>query len=87
MVDSVWRCDVHRRGLTFPEWKSGGCWWCHPNLIPRLQPVEGKNDRRFKLYEQLRNMTHEERQALIPSPLPGPGVVTPSMAMLAKRFG
>lgn len=65
-----WQCQVHERWLAYPEWKAGGCFWCHPELIPNAQvrTVNGKPSAigaaRKKLYDQLRALTPSERRAL-----------------------
>ena len=82
-IPAAWWCEAHQRHLAYPEWKSGGCWWCDPSRVPRLEPT-GKNDARIKLYEHLRNMPEDERRKLMPHRAPGPGYLTYSQKWLAE---
>jgi hypothetical protein len=85
-VTPVW-CAVHQRDLTWHEQQQGGCFWCDASLIPMAQnrerPGAGWEQRR-KIWQSIIDLTPEQRQALIPNPAPGPGVVTPSQAWLER---
>jgi hypothetical protein len=86
-VDDKFWCKVHHRHLTWHEYKAGACFWCEPDKIPWDDTAErnGKGwEERRKIWRGLRDMPEAERQALIPPPAPGPGVTTPSQAMLAR---
>jgi hypothetical protein len=70
-LDSQFWCDVHQRGLTYHEWKNGGCFWCDPSRIPNMQVPIGKDgkpvpswDARMKVWSAIRDMTAEQRQEL-----------------------
>lgn len=87
-MSDPWRCPVHRRDLSWWENRAGGCFWCDPALIPWDETAgrDGKGwDERRKVWREIRDLTPEARAALIPAPLPGPGVETPSQKMLRER--
>lgn len=87
-VTDAWECPVHRRALSYYEWQARACFWCEPGKIPWDETAQrdGKGwEERRKIWRAIRDMSEAERQALIPAPAPGPGVVTPSMRMLAER--
>lgn len=57
-ADPDWNCQVHNRSLTYPEWKAGVCFWCHPERMPKIEP--GKDGKltasqtvRQKAYENI----------------------------------
>jgi hypothetical protein len=88
VIPADWLCPVHQRHLTYFEWQARACFWCHPEAIPwdAAAKRDGKGwEVRKKRWEQIRALSAEEVEALIPAPAPGPGVVTPSMRMLAER--
>lgn len=87
MTDERFFCQVHHRHLTWYEYRAGACFWCHPDKIPWDETAkhEGKGwEERRKIWRGVRDMPTDEREKLIPNPTPGPGVVTPSQAMLER---
>jgi len=86
MTDKFW-CPVHQRHLTWYEFRAETCFWCEPDAIPWDEAAKHDTpgwEARKKVWGSIRDLTPEQRQALVPSPAPGPGVVTPSMAMLER---
>jgi hypothetical protein len=70
-VPADWWCDVHGRHLTYPEWRAGACFICRPEKIPIVtvrNTSSGKPSAtlvaRKKLYERIRALSAEERDAL-----------------------
>lgn len=87
-IPEDWWCGVHRRHLSYHEWKTSACWWCQPEMIPKVNLAElPKNkegklasgwDNRIKEWDSVRNMTPEQRA---PKPLPWwetPGARSPT---------
>lgn len=66
-IPDEWWCGYHGRGLTYPEWRAGNCFFCHPEVIPAVtvKNVNGKPSRtatnRKKVYEAIRALSPRER--------------------------
>ena len=72
-IPSDWYCSVHRRQLTYFEWKNGGCFWCDPSRIPAVprdkkgKPISKWWKKRDKTWTRIASMTAEERAGLVSS--------------------